>query len=307
MHDLFTAEADADKLDIAEANLSFAAGLSGTERIDFAACRRRLDHWTKLIRRGVERARPQYRRNSGKYWKSWAKFRMLVMVTVLQRDLGVRYDLSTLEGDLDYTDAVPWFICGPLTGRGGTCASLPILYLALGRRVGYPLHLVSAREHLFVRWEEPGGERFNIECTSPGFEPRTDEHHRRFPRPLTEADLASGLFLRNMTPHEILAELFAQRGHCLLDHLRIDEALEAYHQARRLVPGHPFHEMSATVATMLGRILHGGSSPVVPNGRFQEAALTIARRELARIRRLHARELPKQTADPPSAPTAERS
>ena len=61
---------------------------------------------------------------------------------------------------------------------------MPVLYVAIGRRLGYPLYLVQAREHFFVRWEEPGGERFNIEATTLGFTPRDDEHFRHWPRPI---------------------------------------------------------------------------------------------------------------------------
>ena len=53
---------------------------------------------------------------------------------------------------------------------------MPILYIAIGRRLGYRLYLAQAREHYFVRWEEPGSERFNIEATTLGFTPRDDEH-----------------------------------------------------------------------------------------------------------------------------------
>jgi regulator of sirC expression with transglutaminase-like and TPR domain len=185
---------------------------------------------------------------------SRAKFRLLVMVTVLQRDLRVWYDLSCTRDPIDRRDARPWFLCGPLTGRGGTGASLPVLYLTLGRRLGYPLHLVRANEHLFVRWEEPG-ERFNIECTSPGFEPRTDQHYLRFPTPPSEAELATGLLFRNLSPRETAGEFLAQRGHVLLDHLRVDEALGAYRQAWALDPGNICHQSFCAIAESLLRLL----------------------------------------------------
>jgi hypothetical protein len=45
--------------------------------------------------------------------------------------------------------------------RMGTCSSMPVLYVTLGRRLGYPVKLVTAKAHLFVRWEQTG-ERFNL-------------------------------------------------------------------------------------------------------------------------------------------------
>ncbi len=71
---------------------------------------------------------------------------------------------------------------------------MPVLYVAVGRQLDYPLYLVQAREHFFVRWEEPGGERFNIEATTLGFTPRDDEHYRHWPRPIRDEDVRHGVF-----------------------------------------------------------------------------------------------------------------
>lgn len=46
-----------------------------------------------------------------------------------------------------------------------------MLYVAIGRRLGYPLKLVECKGHLFVRWED-AKERFNIEGTSRGLHGR---------------------------------------------------------------------------------------------------------------------------------------
>ncbi len=90
------------------------------------------------------------------------------MVTVLQRDLGLRYNLAFMEGEDDASDSHNLFIHGPLTGRGFTCVTAPVIYAAIGRRLGYPIKLVHAKQHTFCRWDERDGERFNIEATSPG-------------------------------------------------------------------------------------------------------------------------------------------
>ena len=65
------------------------------------------------------------------------------------------------------------FIHGIIDGPGGTCASMPVLYVAVGRRLGYPLKLVEARGHLLLRWDDPLGQRlgtpdvFNVEGRRP--------------------------------------------------------------------------------------------------------------------------------------------
>ena len=187
---------------------------------------------------------------------SLAKFRMMALVTVLQRDLGVRYDPACQEGPYCALDPRTLFIHGLLDGQGGTCVTMPVLYIAIGRRLGYPLHLVHAREHFFVRWEEPGGERFNIEATTLGFTPRDDEHFRRWPKPIRDEDVRLGLFLRNLTPQEECAAFLRERGQCWLDHLRTAAALEAFARA-----------VGAAAAPAGSRLRLGGSHDHPPRRR----------------------------------------
>ena len=68
---------------------------------------------------------------------SLPKFRMLALVTVLQRNLGVRYDPACREGAYCAFDPRTLFLHGLLDGHGGTCATMPVLYVAIGRRLGY--------------------------------------------------------------------------------------------------------------------------------------------------------------------------
>ncbi len=69
---------------------------------------------------------------------------MLVLVMVLQRNLGVRATIIRFNaGPYDATDSRNLFLHGLLTGHGGTCVTMPVLYTAIGRRLGY---LVEDRE-----------------------------------------------------------------------------------------------------------------------------------------------------------------
>ena len=220
--------------DIAEVNLASAAGLPGSERLDVSGYLRQLDEWARLVATRTELWLPTFYRSPSDFDNSLARCRMMALVTVLQRDLGVRYDPSCQEGPYCRLDPRTLFIHGLLDGHGGTCVTMPVLYVAIGRRLGYPLYLVQAREHFFVRWEEHGGERFNIEATTLGFTPRDDDHYRRWPKPVRDEDVRSGLFLRNLTPPEELAAFLRERGQCWLDHLRTAAALEAFAEVARM-------------------------------------------------------------------------
>ncbi len=68
------------------------------------------------------------------------------------------------------------------------------------------------RSATVLRWEEPGGERFNIECTCPGFVSPSDEHYRTWGLPFTQETAADWRLLANLTPREELAFLLDQRG-----------------------------------------------------------------------------------------------
>jgi hypothetical protein len=226
------------KRDVAELNLAAAFGLPEAGQVDVVGLRHKLDEWAGIIERATDRLLPRFRERPGEQADTEAQFRMLVFFTILQRDLGVSYNFDFLHGRWDPTDSRNLFIHGPLTGQGGTCISLPALYIAIGRRLGYPMRMVLAKGHTFCRWDDPRGDRFNIEATSLGFAPRTDNHYRSWPRPITDADLASGQYLRNLSPHEELAYFLAYRGYCCLYHLDTVGAMDAFCHAARLWPPH---------------------------------------------------------------------
>jgi hypothetical protein len=120
-------DAELGCFDLAVINLACAAGLPSTERLDRVACLRTLDAWTEAVRQGTERMVGHFQAKPAEYNHSWAYYRVLTMVTVLQRNLGVHYnpDLIAEDAAVGVDDV---FIHGLLQGKGGTCANLPVLY-----------------------------------------------------------------------------------------------------------------------------------------------------------------------------------
>ena len=119
--------------------------------------------------------------------------------------------------------------------RMGTCSSMPVLYVALGRRLGYPLKLVTTKAHLFVRWEG-AGERFNLEATGRGMNRYDDAHFKQWPFPVTDEEIKAEGYLKSLTPAEELAVFLSIRGQCLMEAGRLADAAEAYAEAVRLAP-----------------------------------------------------------------------
>jgi len=226
-------------IDIAEMNLLCAAGLPGSERIDIERILAKLDGWAERVKSETGRNMHRFRESPGEYNNSEAYFRAMMLVTVLQQDLGVRYNPARIR-DVDFNRAADLFIHGMIAGgEGGTCVSMPVLYAAIGRRLGYPLKLVLAKAHVFVRWDDGGGERFNIEATNQGMNSFDDEYYKTWPQKMTPAEIAAGVYLKSLNAAGELALFLATRGHCLLDNGRTSEAQIAYAWAHHLAPDDP--------------------------------------------------------------------
>jgi hypothetical protein len=230
-------------LDIVMANLRCAQGLPSPEHIDIQAYLRTLDTWAERVRSETERHFYRFRANPAEFETSEGYFRMLIMAVVLHEDFGVRYNsarITTREGSDDgynfFADASDVFLHGLLgPRRSGTCSSMPVLYVAIGRRLGYPLKLVTTKSHLFLRWEG-NGERFNLEATGKGMNRYDDEYFKQWPFPVTDAEIEADGYLKSLTPDEELALFKSIRGHCLMAAHRYVEAETAYAEAAKLAP-----------------------------------------------------------------------
>lgn len=228
--------------DVGRLNLICAQGLPG-EYADLDIELQTLDRWSEAVRKMTDLHIHRFREHPEKFQSSEGYFRMLVLITVLQQDFHVSYnpDRDSSSGDLEapkdfFANSADVFIHGLLDARLGTCSSMPVLYVAVGRRLGYPLKLVSAKSHLFARWDAGDGSQFNIEGTNRGLVCHDDDYYKKWPRPMSDADLASGQYLRSLTPAEELAAFLQIRGICLQVKERYEEAKAAYDRAVELVP-----------------------------------------------------------------------
>ena len=232
--------ADLARCDIARMNLLCAEGLPGAEGLDVDECLATLDQWTESIRRYTADALPRFRRDplgdGGDGHEG--VFRFVAMVTLLKhpRGLGVAYQ-PTAKGNFIFLDSRDDLIHGLLTRRLGTCASLPTLFVAIGRRLGYPMHMALAKRHFLCQWVDADGSRRNLEGSAGGGgDSRTDEFYWHVEYPLTAADMATGRYLRPMTVAETLASFLEVRGHCFFDNRRFDQSKRAYTQAHKVAP-----------------------------------------------------------------------
>lgn len=231
------------QVDIALMNLQCTEGLPGSEALDIPASLKFLDQAAKHVERETQHHLYRFREKPKEFQNSEAYFRLMMLAVVLQEDLGVHYNPKRIEPLDDFqpdeefcADAKDVFLNG-LTGAPmmGTCASLPVLYVAIGRRLGYPLHLVATKYHLFARWEDKTT-RLNIETTARGFASYEDDYYRTWPFKITDEDVKAEGYLKTMSPTEELACFLMMRGPCLMVARRYEDALVVYREACRLAP-----------------------------------------------------------------------
>lgn len=259
--------AELANVDIAEANLLCAKGLPGSENLNVRGSLKLIDYWTDQVGLETRRNWHRFKERPDEYENSEIFYRMGMLVTVLQQDLNVHYNAELIDvpnnkvDEKFLADSANMFITGLLgEKRMGTCSSMPVLYAAIGRRLGYPLSLVSAKDHLFLRWQRSGSDEFvNVEATSQGIALHDDNYYKKW-RGITDEDIKSGMCLRSLDPVEELAVFVQTRAAVLQHHNRPQEALVAYAEAARLWPAN--RVLKTFLADLLVRIAPEEFSPI---------------------------------------------
>ena len=189
-----------EKVDIARIDFLLAEGLPSSENLDVEQCLKTLDEWASEVKEETERNYHRFVEHPEKFKNSLGNYRMAVMAAVLCQDLRVHYDpqrekelfennyftqsqpYSKAEQHF-FSDASDFFLQGLVSDkRYGTCASMPYLYVAVGRRLGYPVSIASAYTHSYVYYDEGNGKHFNVEATEDrGFVTPSDDEYRNPP------------------------------------------------------------------------------------------------------------------------------
>jgi tetratricopeptide (TPR) repeat protein len=246
------APAELSRLDIGLRNLICATDLPGAEDMDIPECMRRLGALTEHVRRKTERDLIRFRENPAQFHFPGPCtenfFRIITLVCALKDDGGLHYSTERTDskGENVPFDSKGMLINGLLSDqRTGTCNSIPVVIVAVGRRLGYPLYLSSTSHHVWARWDG-GGERFNIEASCPGgFTDFDDEHFRNTPIPMRQVDIESGYYLRNLAPADETALFLFSRAWVLDDHQRFEGSLPAWARCCFLAPTEPMYPRRA--------------------------------------------------------------
>ncbi len=225
--------------DIAVLNLVCSRELPGGDQ-DMATALKNLDIMAESVRSQTAHNLHRYYEHPEDFHHSLSYFKAAMMITVLQQDFGLHYNLKRMQ-DLSMAHGEDVFITGLLGNlREGTCSSMPVLYVAVGRRLEYPVFLVSTRGHFFARWDSPDGRvRFNIEATANGMTCHPDSFYASWPYKLSDEELKSGSYLRDFTSADEFAVFMELRGNVLDAIGCLPEAERWYTEAHALLPNNP--------------------------------------------------------------------
>ena len=201
-----------DRVDIGRMNIICARNVIKSELIDTEKYVGKLDEWAAIAKRMEQKYLPSFERNAARYDNSLAKFKAVTLALTIQQDLKCGYNMNLIESGAMSDVRSPRFfrnpddvfITGLLKSGKGTCASLPVLFVALGRRLNYPVFLAHTKGHLYCRWDD-GKECFNVEVTGQGVDTPPDSHYKGPPYNPTGDDIKSEGMLRNLTNRESLS------------------------------------------------------------------------------------------------------
>ena len=305
------------EVDIARMNLLCASALPDTKGLDVEHALSVLDDWAARVASETDRHldRVTDPRFAERYRGSEAHFRAEMLAQVLQEDLGVKYDMKAV-GSFSFADPSVAFIHGMIPPEGGiiadtpggTCVSMPVLYVAVGRRLGYPLKLATTDSHIFARWDGKDHENqayrdyFNCETTN-GFHRFDDDHYRTWPKPVTDQQVAVNGFLKSLNPAEELAQFLATRGHHAFDVGQVGFAARCYENAHRYDTTRPAYR--SWLADAARRSGYRPKTPALHRMIVAQRALLAAERQAHAAGILGSDPLPSRTRveTPPGIPT----
>jgi len=118
----------------------------------------------------------------------------------------VEYDLS----DPHIEKQENRYLNGILDTGKGSCVTVPLLYLTISQRLGYPVYPVRAPYHIFLRYVDPALEQKNIEATGGGGYVSDEEYTAVLQ--ISGKSRKAGAYLKTTTYREFLADLIVQNA-----------------------------------------------------------------------------------------------
>ena len=244
-----------EKVDIAIIDLLCAEGLRGSEDLNVQKCLDTLNTWVRYVEAETKRNQHLFEEHPERYKNSLAYYRMAMVATVLCEDLRMRYNperekqlenghriRSDDEQKKFFEDSKDVFIHGLIGGKHyGTCASMPFLYAAVARRLGYPVTLATTATHFYVRYEEGEGKHLNVEATEHRafLTPSDNEYKNPWELHVSDEEVSGMRYLQPLSNKEILGHSLLTRAEVLRSMNQYEKQAETWATAARYLPDTP--------------------------------------------------------------------
>lgn len=232
------------KLDVVTLNLVVARVLEPD--IDIASYRRFIDRMAEYVRLQIEANEPYFLEHQWDFQGRKEKWICTLMWQIITQDFGYGYLKGKLL-DLDHTQ--PWqkFVHGIIQRGEGTCCNLPVLYVSIGRRLGYPIRMALGPQHAYCRWESTDAEPFNFEVINrKGIWFPTDEQVLAAKINRCPASWQRHFF-RSLNAREMLGYFLTLRADVYHATKQFPRAVVDLHQARDCFPNNPGIEQNLFV------------------------------------------------------------
>jgi len=256
-------------------NLAVAREIPGLADLDVGRYVRIVDDWTRQFARVLPGMEAQFRRTPENWNNDIRFFRVGMLQGFLGHEIGLRYiDEQRYAAAVRYTDPGDLFLHGLIDMKRGTCGNMPVLHVAMARRMGWPVSLACAGSHQISRFDD-GEVVHNIEATStqPGsFCSDPDEVYvERFRLPARAIECGSDL--RKLTAREMVGVFLGLRGRHYRDVGDMDQADLSCALSRVLFPRHRKSYIGAMVPMLRrGEGLFEPDELGHPNSLFEDLA-----------------------------------
>jgi len=159
--------------------------------------------------------------------------RVRYMNTYLYRKFGIGYAKDDYQGRFPENR----YIHTVINKKVGTCANMPILYIAIAQKLGYPVYAVMGPQHMFCRYL--GLERENIEATSGGGWSSDDDYILDLE--IKPETVKNGYYMRTLSDRELVAEMIVDHASFYYGRViqEYDLGIEILHEITRLFPQTP--------------------------------------------------------------------
>lgn len=214
-----------------------------------------MDEWADGVRREIAATRKDFDAAPHAWRNDVNFFNLGCAAYYLDSVVGVRYREDQRNAvKVLYTDPSDLFVCGVMDSLQGTCASMPILHLALGWRLGWPVSLACVWAHHICRYDD-GRVAYNIEATDTGFgglSSPPDEHYVQKHK-LPPVAIECGSDLCSLNPRQMLGCFVGLQGRYFQDTQQFDLAEMSYLLARSLFPNNRYlHHVEVMASVQQG-------------------------------------------------------